>query len=400
MGEHTVQPSTVRILQIFNFVMYGALAVYSTFFAIYLRDLGWSNVEIGALLAGGPVVALVANPIWGYWADRLRDNRRILVIALIGNFAVMQIVFSLREEALIYAGMLVFFLFQSPLFTQSSSLVLNVIDGTRHKFGAFRLWGSLGWALTAAAAGPLIGKLGIGRLWIVFDAMILIAIVSAFFLPRGGAKVAKAAKPSAFAGGKLSQVLMNRPFLLLLGLGVLVSVPNSFNQTFIGIYIQDLGGSASIVGWSTFATTILEAPVYLLLDRYMPGRMRHMIACLATVSALYALRWLLMGVADTAWSIIWIQLLHCVTFGGYYYIGTQLTVRLIPAAYRSTGQAVYALSWGGVSGIIAGVAGGWMFEHLGPHALYRISAGVALLGAIGFLLMMRSVPAREQETAA
>ncbi|MCC3371696.1 MFS transporter [Cohnella sp. REN36] len=399
MGDLTLPPQTVRILKTFNFVMYGALAVYGTFFAIYLRSLGWSNVEIGALLAGGPVVALVANPFWGYWADRLRDNRRILLLALIGNFAVMQVVFSFRQETLIYGGMLVFFLFQSPLFTQSSSLVLNAIDGTRHKFGSFRLWGSLGWAITAAAAGPLIGRLGISRLWIVFDAMILLAILCAFFLPRGGAKSATAAKPSAFQGAKLSGVLMNRPFLLLLGFGVLVSVPNSFNQTFIGIYIQDLGGSPSAIGWSTFATAILEAPVYLLLDRYMPSRMRHMVLCLAAVSALYSLRWLLMGTADSAWSIIWIQLLHCVTFGGYYYIGTQLTVRLVPAAFRSTGQAVYALSWGGVSGIIAGVAGGWMFEHLGPHVLYRISACVTLLGAFGFLLMTRSVPAREQENA-
>ncbi|WP_212977768.1 hypothetical protein [Paenibacillus azoreducens] len=39
-------------------------------------------------------------------------------------------------------------------------------------------------------------------------------------------------------------------------------------------------------------------------------------------------------------------MLHSITFGGYYYIGTQLTSHLVPGEYRSSGQAVYGLTWG------------------------------------------------------
>jgi PPP family 3-phenylpropionic acid transporter len=34
--------------------------------------------------------------------------------------------------------------------------------------------------------------------------------------------------------------------------------------------------------------------------------------------------------ANAPYEVIAIQILHCVTFGGYYYIGTQLTSNLIP----------------------------------------------------------------------
>ncbi|QTH42442.1 MFS transporter [Cohnella sp. LGH] len=379
-----------NILRVFNFVMYGALAVYGTFFSLYLKDIGISPIEIGTLLAGGPIVSLVANPLWAYWADRMRNNRIVLILALIGAFATMQVVFSTGNEPLIYGAILVYFIFQSPLFTQSNSLILNTIEGTRHKFGAFRMWGSLGWAVTAAASGPLIGHLGIHKLWVVFDVAMLVAIAIAFLLPRGSEmQNAGSSNKTSYA-----QIFANRPFLMLLGIGVLVSVPNSINGTFVGLYIDQLGGSASVVGWSMFATAFLEAPVFLLMDKYMKRSVKPMVGWLVIASLLYTIRWALMGTADTALQIVAIQLMHCATFGIYYYVGTQLTSLFVPAEYRSSGQAIYGLTWGGVSGILAGTVGGWMFQELGPQEMYRISAGVTLMGTIAFCAMLRMVSRR------
>lgn len=386
MSESTggIHRNAYLMLKVFNFVLYGALAIFGTFFALYLRNLGVSNIAIGAILAGGPVVSLIANPFWAYWADRLRNNRLILIITLTAALIVMQFVFLTHNEPVIYGTLLAFFLFQSPLYTQSNSLILNSIQGTGLKFGAFRLWGSLGWALSAAAFGPVIGWIGINRLWIVFDAMMLLALVFAFLLPTGG----EGKRKDVFSNSGYRQVFVNRPFMLLVLIGILVSVPNSVNNTFVAIYISDLGGSASIVGWSIFATAILEAPVFLLLDRFLKPSPHKMIAWMVLVSGLYSLRWLLMSSVETAGGIVWIQLMHCVTFGAYYYIGTQLTSLLVPDSFRSTGQAVYGLTWGGISGVIAGLAGGWMFEYLGPVTLYRISSLVTLMGAFGFLFML------------
>ncbi|MFB9274721.1 MFS transporter [Cohnella cellulosilytica] len=384
------QPLQLHILRVFNFVMYGSLAVYGAFFSLYLKDIGVSPIKIGALLAGGPIVALVANPLWAYWADRMRNNRIVLILALIGAFATMQGVFFTDHEPLIYGAIFVYFIFQSPLFTQSNSLILNTIEGTRYKFGAFRMWGSLGWAITAAAVGPLIGYLGISKLWVVFDAAMLVAIAVAFLLPRGSEM------PNAGASNKASyvQIFANGPFLALLIVGVLVSVPNSINVTFVALYIDQLGGSTSVVGWSMFATAFLEAPVFLLMDKYMKRTVKPMVAWLVVASLLYTVRWALMGVADTSMQIVAIQLMHCATFGVYYYVGTQLTSLLVPAAYRSSGQAIYGLTWGGVSGIIAGTAGGWMFQELGPQTMYRISSGITLVGTIAFCVMLRMVSQR------
>lgn len=369
-------------IKAFNFFSYGAIAIYSTFFALYLQSIGLSTLEIGALMAGGPIVSIIANPLWGYLSDRLGNIKRILIIMLIGNLLMMQLVFLVESYTLIYTCMTVFFFFQMPLFSQSNSLILNSIEGTRHKFGAFRLWGSLGYAVLAVVAGPVIGQIGIQQLWIVYSLMMLIAIGLAFTLPRG----ATATGPGSGRGNYRS-MFRNRTFLLFLLITLVVSIPNSMNSTFVGLYIAELGGNTRLIGWSAFLASIFEIPVFLLLDRYLKKNVRTMVLCLTVVSLLYTLRWLLMSGVDNATQIIFIQMIHCLTFGAFYYIGTQLTALIIPTEFRASGQAVYALTWGGLSGIAAGFIGGWMFEHTGPQSMYVLGGGMAAAGVIGFALL-------------
>ena len=388
----TVSKEMLRMLKVFNFVVYGAIAVYSTFFALYLKDLGISNIQIGLLVAGGPLIGLVANPLWAYFADKIRNNKRILIICLMGNFVCMQFIFLTQSYVWIYGIMLFFFAFQSPLFTQSNSLILNVIDGTKHKFGEFRAWGSLGWALIAVAVGPIIGWLGIRQLWIVFDFMMLFAIFFTFLLPSGNEREMK----EKFTNKGYFQVFKNKYFITFVILGVLISIPNSINQTFLAIYIKDLGGTSTMVGWSAFATAILEVPVFLLLDRYLKKKSSSMLGWVVVIAVLFSFRWLLMSFATSALHVVFIQLIHSITFGGYYYMGTQLTSHLVPSQYRSSGQAIYGLTWGGISGIVAGVFGGWMFENLGPSMLYQICFVVTLVGVLGFFLLWQAFKRHER----
>lgn len=377
------------IIKAFNFFIFGALSIYSTFFALYLQKIGWSTLEIGALMAGGPVVSLVANPFWGYMSDRFRNLRMVLIVMLVSAAILMQIVFLAQSHTLIYFTMLLFFFFQVPLFSQSNSLILNAIEGTKYNFGTFRLWGSLGWAVMAASAGPVIGQIGITRLWILFTAMMLMSLLFAFGLPRGEAKPQAEKKKVNYRS-----VFMNRTFILFLMVGLVLSIPNSMNHTFIGLYIAELGGQAEMIGWAAFLSSIFEVPVFLLLDRYLKKDVKTMFFCLIFVSLLFAFRWLVMAGADSAAQIMAAQLLHSVTFGCFYYIGTQLTALLVPAEFRASGQAVYALVYGGLSGLAAGFIGGWLFQEMGASMMYMAGTVMAALGLAGFAVLFAALRRR------
>jgi PPP family 3-phenylpropionic acid transporter len=63
----------------------------------------------------------------------------------------------------------------------------------------------------------------------------------------------KEGKPSAAISFRdLPQIFVNGYFNVFLLLSALVSIPNMMNYTYISLYINQLGGSEIIVGWSFF----------------------------------------------------------------------------------------------------------------------------------------------------
>lgn len=388
MRNYAIIPGrTVFSINFFNFLLYGSIGILLSYFPVYFKAIGFSTFIIGIIMGVGPFVSIFANPFWGYWSDKTQNIKRVIMIMMVGNLFVIQFVFHIHILPIVFCVMFLFFFFQQPMFSQSNSLILNTIEGTNKKFGAFRMWGSLGWALMTVAAGPILDWLGILNIWIVYTIMLLLTFGLSFFLPKGYAP--DTVKPEKI--NYFKTITKNKYFLAFILLGVLVSVPNMINQTFVSLYIDYLGGSSVMIGWSVFLMAILEVPVFLILDRYLSQKIRTMFFLLIIVAFLFCLRWFLMFAAVSPVQLIFIQLLHSITFGGYYYIGTILTARLIPANLRASGQAIFALTWGGISGMIAGLSGGWMFESIGPSTMYLVTTVISFLGFLGFVVLFLKI---------
>ncbi len=378
-NEHT--RASVLNMKWFMFFIFGTVSVLMTFFPIYLQHLSFQKSAIGMMMAAGPLVSIVANPFWAYWSDRTQDIRRILLIMLSGNFLIILAVFQLEQYAWVYGGMLAFFLFQTPIFSQSSSLILVAIEGTKHKFGSYRIWGSLGWAIMAIAAAPVIALVTIDRLWIVYCGLMLISLLLCYRLPRASTE----SLVRSSTGFK--QLLRNGTFMIFLLISILISTPHGLNGMFVSIYIKELGGATWLIGLSAFLMAIFEVPVFLLLDRYMKKSLQTMLTILTIVSGIYALRWLLMSMVTEPWQIIALQATHGITFGIYFYIGTNLTSFFVPPSLRATGQSAYTIAWNGIAGVIAGFLGSQFLQAFGYQTTYLGGMLLSLVGMVCFIWM-------------
>ncbi|GAB6991245.1 major facilitator superfamily domain-containing protein 6 [Paenibacillus pini] len=342
-----------------------------------------NKLEIGSLMALGPFISLFANPFWAFWSDRLHNTKRILLMMMAGTLLLIQFVFHASTYNTVYLTMILFFFFQSPMFSQSNSLILGYITDTKHQFSSFRLWGSIGWAVTAIAAGLIIDKIGISRLSFLFTGILFLAIAAVLLMPT--LKRSAESPPVRLRG--FGRLVTNLYFVAFIVLGMIVSVPNVMNNTFMSLYITELGGSKTIVGLAVFLSSFLEIAVFILFDKFIKRKLSTLIGCLALVSVLFSLRWTLMAAATHPIEVALIQILQCITFGGYFYVGTQVVRMLMPAPYISSGQAVYTLTWSGISGVVGSLAGGWLFQNFGGEAMYRIGVTLSLMGAAGFGLM-------------
>lgn len=380
-----IERSTIWNLNTFNFFLFGSIGSLMTFFPAYFDSIGINPFFIGLIMAGGPFISIIANPFWGFLSDRLQNIKRIIIILSVASLIIIQFVFISDALPVVITVMLIFFFFNNSIIPQSNSLIFNTIEGTAYKYGSFRLWGSLGWSVMVMAAGPILNKIGIEQLDIVYSVMLLIALLATIRLPIGHVEGVKKAEKGAYK----KDILGNKVFIIFILLGVLISVPNSINQTFSTLYILELNGTPVHIGWNAFIMAIFEIPIFLLLDRYLKQDTKVMLRMLMIVSFLFVIRWILMAVAVTPTQIVLIQALHCVTFGGYFYIGTTLTAKMIPVELRASGQALFAITWGGLSGLIAGASGGLLFEKIGPSNMYIVTTFLALAGAIGFIFLYR-----------
>lgn len=245
----------------------------------------------------------------------------------------------------------------------------------------------MGWTFVALTAGPIIDSVGQNGISLLFSITLMLAMGSALLLPP----ITLTTNTPWISSREIRRTLQNKHFLAFVLCGTLVAIPNAINGIFMPLFISDLGGSRFQVGGAVFLSTIFEVLAFVLLNRYLKRKITVLMGCLTLVSLLFALRWNLMAEATDPVQIILIQILHAVTFGGFFYVGTRLTALFLPRPLRSAGQAVYAFALSGVSGVISGFLGGWVFQNFGPVIMYKMGVALAIIGALGFGLLWQHI---------
>lgn len=223
---------------------------------LYLKHKGLTGIEIGWVLAIGPFATIISQPFWGYVSDKYKTVKKILIISIIGMLMMSMLFFSMEHLVTILIFGALFYFFSSPVGAFGDSLAQRRADELHISFGSIRMWGSIGFGLSSLFIGKLLTKVGIG--YIVWPYIILgsFLLVIAFTLKD----VVVEEDPIQLIDVK--KLFTNRPFIFFLGFMMFVSTAHRANDSYIGIYIQALGGAESLVGLAWFVGLVSEAIVF------------------------------------------------------------------------------------------------------------------------------------------
>src|SRR5262249_41103424 len=148
------------------FVMTAALGVYFPYFSLYLKEsLGFRGAQVGAAFAIPPLVGLIAQPFWGYVADRSGSRARVLTVLSFGTAAgYARLPAPLSFLPMMGAVTLLSF-FSTAQMPMAVAVTLAEIarHPTRVPFGHVRVWGTLGFFLTVLGVPPLVHALAAAR---------------------------------------------------------------------------------------------------------------------------------------------------------------------------------------------------------------------------------------------
>jgi len=371
-------PSVSLYLRLSGFYLcyFAILGVFLPYWSLYLQSLGLRPTDIGALTAITLATKVVAPNLWGWLADHTGRSMLIVRLACLAALVFFAGVYPAGNS---FAGLALvitlFSFFWNAALPQFESTTLNHLGTQVHRYSGIRLWGSVGFIVSALLAGVLVQRWGIGSvpglLLLLFGALWLNSLT----VPEQPHRDTRPQQQP------LSGVIRQPAVIALL----LVCFLNQFSHgpyyAFFSIYLQELGYSRPLIGALWGLGVVTEIGIFLLMPRLLPAVGARVL--LLTAMALTSLRWWLLGrYAGQLGLLLFSQTLHAFSFGVYHATAIHLIHQFFSGRHQSRGQALYSSSSFGAGGALGSLAAGYLWSSWGPEATYLLAAGVSALGFV------------------
>lgn len=409
----------LALLAGYYFLTFAALGGLFPYLPLLLADRGLSPREVSWVLTLVPLSALLAPAGWGLIADALEAQSGVLRLATAGAGLAILTLFPARGFWAISAAVALFCLFRAPLTALADALAHAAIGAPRERFGRVRVWGSVGFALSAAAVGALGGA---KRPLFFFGLNAALYLLAAPLVPKPRVTPASPAPvdpdgqpvqaavvavqpavvpaspgPLATVGSALRSRSIGRQALAVIRTGGLPLLllgtfcyyaAHSTYDVYYSVHLRALGYDTDFIGFAWALGVLAEILVMLFAPRLLrkPGvGGRWLVLCALAA----ALRWSLIAQAEAPAALLATQLLHGLTFGLWYLALVKLVQDRSPEALRASVQGI-AMTAVGLGQCVGYLGGGPLLAWGGGRAVFRAAAGAALLSALlyaaGFFL--------------
>jgi PPP family 3-phenylpropionic acid transporter len=367
---------------LFYFAALGALLPY---WGLYLKSLGYTPGAIGELLALLMATKLVAPNLWGWIADH--SGRRMAVVRVASLCAVIAFcgVFLGRGYWWMAAVMILFSFFWNAALPQFEAVTMTQLGAQPHRYSSIRLWGSIGFILSVAALGPLLGRYDAGLLPWVLVSLYAAIWFTTLLVPE------QPVVPVHHERLRLWEVLRRPQVASLLLVCFLMQASHGPYYGFYSIYLEDHGYPRWLIGQLWAVGVCAEIGVFLLMHRWLPrfGARRLLLASLA----LTTVRWLLIAYfVDSLAVLIFAQTLHAASFGIFHAVAITLIHRFFTGRHQGRGQALYSSLSFGAGGAVGSLYAGYLWgagtAGGGATAAFMVAAAAS---ATAFVVARRTL---------
>lgn len=370
--------SPLRAFGALWFFYFAAIGVFNPYSSLWFKDLGFSTLAIGTIASLQAWTRVVAPYGWGWLGDHGAQRVRLLQMAVLATvLAAVALLLAKGYAAVAFCTMLLFLANGGvvPLAEASLARHLQTAQGLDSgRYGRVRVWGSLGFVLAVLAFGLVFESFGIALFpWVVLACYGWLSVV-ALRLPSGD----EPGHDSSATPPVLS--VLRRPAVAWFFASIFFTVlAHTGLYTFFSLYLDQMGHGKTTVGMLWAVAAAFEIAFFWWQGRLFPSITPHTWLKWAAVAAL------LRFAATAAFGshlmvLVLAQMTHAISFGAHHAACIALVSRHFPGALRGRGQALYSVLGYGSSGVIGGVAGGWLSSRHGFAAVFWAASVAAAVG--------------------
>ncbi|WP_449403234.1 MFS transporter [Exiguobacterium artemiae] len=366
-----------QALYFFIFFGQGALIPY---LALYFSNDAFqlSASEIGTIVAVGPVLSIVLQPIWGMAADRFGRPKRLLLMALLaaGLLTISYLLTSIYLFLLLISSL--WALFQCAHIPLVDTLAIEFSKRKSVDYGALRLFGSAGFALAVFILGQVTEQGSLGAIFYASGT----ALVLGFLVLIGIEETPVSTVEREHI--PLKALFSNKRFLLFLAGGSLVFGPIFANNYYFGSYVTIRGESTALVGTLFFVAVLCEIPFMRIATRVM---MRFgPIPVLVFISVLSALRTGILALEPPIFTLWILAALQGLIIGLLIPVALDYVRSLVPPSTVATAVSTYMATTTGLATALFNLMSGIVLDQWTIYAVFWVYTGSSLLGACLYLI--------------
>ena len=388
----------------FYWMSYGAI---SSFASVFLLACGYSNTDIGIMVAVCNVAAVFLQPLMADVADRSRRfslvsvsslATAVLMILCLGTFVMQQKGAALTVIYILLMGGNISL---QPLF---NSLCFKLQEcGIEINFGVGRSIGSLAYSVLVMFLGTLAEEKGIFVLPLTAEitmalTLASLALVTWQFRKASAGRTesramadAGAAEDAANAAEEINlvQFVQRNKIFMALMIGVLgLYFSNGVTNTFMLQVIQPLGGTGEDMGQIFSVMAFLEIPTMMFFEQI---NRRFSCQTLLKVSGIgYVIKTVLIWQAPSVKMVLLAQFLQPVSFALLLPAIVKLIGISMSKGEAVKGQALFTTVTT-VAYIICSLAGGVILDLWGAGTLMTIASAFTAAGAVVILLVVDKI---------
>jgi PPP family 3-phenylpropionic acid transporter len=366
-------------LRIFYFCFYASVATMAPYVYLYFKKIGLTGTEIGAIAAAGPLIVLIGQPLWGVVADKTQRARSLLSLATIITMISSLLYLGFTNFWPLICVSILFTFFSTPIIPLTDTATLEFVKQHQLSYGKIRFWGSFGFAAIVIIIGKITQSFGLILIFPIYASVMLLIFILSFEIPKY-----KTHFQFNFRGGIVALMQNNRYVLFLIGV-FLLTATSSANVVYFGIFIDQLGGTTTLLGFAWMIAALSEGMIFLFSHKIL-GRVTPL-QCLIAAAGGSVLRWLLYTIIHNPIVLVFLQPLHALTFGCYYLGSIHFVKQESPPGWMATGQTIFWAIGYGLSAIAGNFIGGMIYQKYNSVvAVYGISSLVALISMILFIV--------------
>lgn len=394
MNQYTIKYAAVQAFY------WATLCAIMGFAVIGMLEKGYSNSEIGYVIAFANIVVVVLQPLIASAADK---NKKLTLKLIIWGFSFLMaaaaviLFFLTTASALLTAMMAVGMISVTALqpFVNSMSVQLEE-QGIPVNFGLCRSCGSLSYAVVSAVVGVLIKTYS----YKVVPVATILLLIGLFFsvgilAGKGGgqtglqnekrsAKKQKSEQPQ----GLMQFLFANKRFSFFLVGIMLLFYTHMITSNYLIQVVSTVGGDSSHTGIACSIAAVLELPVMIFFTRIVKK-----IRCqtlLRISGVFFVLKYLFLFLAKSVGMIYFAQVFQIGAYALFIPASVYYVSRLFGSADMFKGQSMVTAAMT-LGGVFASIIGGWMLDAYGVHEMMFVAVLLAMFGAIIMCFSMEKI---------